>query len=90
MLGTERERVLKFYFSRLQRNSRVNSIFSGLFLKRSLHVLWIVYTVSGFIRQRLKNKNVMVQRLKNQQRYFVHYIERNQLYDAITIANPLG
>jgi hypothetical protein len=33
MLGTERERVFKFYFSRLQRNSRVNLIFSALFLK---------------------------------------------------------
>ena len=32
MLGTERERVFKFYFSRLQQNSRVNLIFSGLFL----------------------------------------------------------
>jgi hypothetical protein len=38
----------------------------------------------------MKNKNFMVQWLKNQPRYFVHYIERNQLYDAITIANPIG
>jgi hypothetical protein len=42
------------------------------------------------IRQRMKNKNVMVQWLKIQPRSFVHYIERNQLYDAITIANPIG
>jgi hypothetical protein len=50
----------------------------------------LCYTVFGFIRQRMKNKNFMVQWLKNQPRYFVHYIERNQLYDAITIANPIG
>ena len=82
MLETEPERVLKFYFSRLQRNSRVNLLFSGLFLKRLLY--YGCYTVFGFIRQRMKNKNFMVQWLKNQPRYFVHYIERNQLYDAIT------
>jgi hypothetical protein len=89
MLGTERERVLKFYFSRLQRNSRVNfNIFWFVFKK--VAVLWLFYTVFGFIRQRMKNKNFMVQWLKNQPRSFVHYIERNQLYDAITIANPIG
>jgi hypothetical protein len=66
MLGTERERVLKFYFSRLRRNSRVNLIFSGLFLKM---LLYYGYVISGFIRQRMKNKNFMVQWLKNQPRW---------------------
>jgi hypothetical protein len=86
--GTERERVLIFYFSRLQRNSRVNLIFSGLFLKRLLYYGYVIRYLASYDKK-MKNKNFMVQWLKNQPRYFVHYIERNQLYDAITIANPI-
>jgi hypothetical protein len=52
----------------------------------------VCYTVFGFnfIRQRMKNKNFMVQWSKYQPRYSGHYIEQNQLYDLITIANPIG
>jgi hypothetical protein len=43
MLGTGRERVLKFYFSRLRRNSRVNLIFFGLFLKMFKNMLYGIW-----------------------------------------------
>jgi hypothetical protein len=51
MLGTERERVLKFYFSRLQRNSRVNLIFSGLFLKRLLYYGYVIRYLASYDKE---------------------------------------
>jgi hypothetical protein len=39
------------------------------FVFKNVAVLWLCYTVSGFIGQRIKNKNFMVQWLKNQPRW---------------------
>jgi hypothetical protein len=51
MLGSERERVLKFYFSRLQRNSRVYLIFSRLFLKRLLYYGYVIQYLASYDKE---------------------------------------